>query len=102
MKAIGMGSIVVEMMVKCKIKRIHIKDVLHVPKLQANLLSVSKFLSNGLKMQFNLNEYIVRGLDGEVNAIGLHNDILYKIIFTKVYGANFSSTDLDQSWEKND
>lgn len=46
----------VEMMVKDKIKRNHIKDALYVPKLQTNLLSVNKFLLNGLKMQFNLNE----------------------------------------------
>lgn len=46
-----MGPIVVEVMVEGKIKRISIKDVFHVPKLQANLFLMSKVLSSGLKVQ---------------------------------------------------
>ena len=44
METIWVGSIVVEMMMKGKIKTICIKVVFHVPKLQTNLLSVSKLL----------------------------------------------------------
>jgi hypothetical protein len=44
-----------------------IKDTLHVPKLQENLLSVSILLLNGLKVQFNPYECIVRGPNGEVD-----------------------------------
>ena len=60
-----MEPIVVDVFVRGKIKRVHIKIFLYVSKLQANLLSVSKVLWNGMKMQFSLNECIVRGLDGE-------------------------------------
>ena len=67
-------------------------------KLQANLLSVSKLLSNGLKMHFNLNECIVRGPNGEVNVIKLHNGNLYEINFNNVHKANVA--DLVQSWRK--
>ena len=49
---IGMGSIIVEPLVTSKIKKICIKDAFHVSKLQANLLSGSKVLSNMLKVQF--------------------------------------------------
>jgi hypothetical protein len=59
-EAIGIRSILVEVMVKGRTRRIRIKDVLHVPKLHANLLSVSKTLSSGCKVQFNMNECIVR------------------------------------------
>ena len=38
---------------KDKINWICIKDVLYVLKLYVNLLSVSKFVLNGLKVQFN-------------------------------------------------
>jgi hypothetical protein len=62
-EAIRMGSILVEVMVKRRTKRIRIKDVLHVPKLHANLLSVSKILSSGCKVQFNMNECIVRVME---------------------------------------
>ncbi len=68
-EAIGMGSILVEVLVKGQIRRIRIKDVLHVPKLHVNLLSVSKILSSGCKVQFNMNECIVRAFDGEVLTI---------------------------------
>jgi hypothetical protein len=57
-EAIGMVSILVEVMVKGRTKKITIKDVLHVPKLHANLHSVSKILSSGCKVQFNMNECI--------------------------------------------
>ena len=43
-KAIGMGSIIVRVKMRGKMTRIYIMNVLYVPKLQANLLSVSKFL----------------------------------------------------------
>jgi hypothetical protein len=49
-KVIGMGSIVMRIKTRGKMNTICITDVLHVPKLQANLLSMNKFLSNGLKV----------------------------------------------------
>jgi hypothetical protein len=69
----------VEVMVKGRTKRIRIKDVLHVPKLHANLLSVSKILSSGCKVQFNMNECIVRAFDGEVIVIALRDGNLYQV-----------------------
>jgi hypothetical protein len=71
-------------MVKGRTKRIRIKDVLHVPKLHANLLSMSKILASGCKVQFNMNECIVRSFDGEVIAIALREGNLYQVTFTKV------------------
>ncbi len=55
-----------------------------MPKLHANLLLVSKILSSGCKVQFNMNECIVRAFDGEVIAIALHEGNLYQVTFTKV------------------
>ena len=49
-QAIGMRSIVTETILKGKINQIRIKDVFHVSKLHVNLLSVSKLMSNGLKV----------------------------------------------------
>jgi hypothetical protein len=94
-EAIGMGFILVEVMVKGRTKRIKIKDVLHVPKLHANLLSVSKISSSGCKVQFNMNECIVRAFDGEVIAIALREGNLYQMTFTKVcemHVANLAQT----------
>lgn len=55
-KVIGIGSIIIEVLVKRKTQKNCIKDVLHVPKLQTNLFFVSNFLYNGLKLQFNLKK----------------------------------------------
>ena len=45
--------IVVEATLKSRINQICIRYVFHVPKLHANWQSVSKLVSNGLKVQFN-------------------------------------------------
>ena len=49
-------------------------------------------------MQFNQNECIVRGPNGEMIAMGLRNDDLYEIIFIKVRGVDMGN--LEQSWKK--
>ena len=68
-ETISMGSIVVGVETKCKMTKIRITDVLHVPKLQANLLLISKFFLNVLNVQFHVNECIVGGVNGDVVAI---------------------------------
>lgn len=39
-------------------------------------------------MQFNLNEWIVRGSDRDVILMGLHKDNLYETDYTKMHGAD--------------
>lgn len=56
-----------------------------MPKLQANLLLVSKFLSNGLKMKFNLDECNIRNLDGKMIVMRLHKGNLYEMNVIKVH-----------------
>lgn len=67
-EAVGMRTIVVKAIMKDKVNGIYIKNVHHMPKLHANLLSVNKLVSNGLKMQFNLNESLVKVWDSEAFA----------------------------------
>ena len=65
----GIRSIIVETILEDKINQICIKDVLHVFKLYANLLSVNKLALNGLEVQFNLNEWFVKSCHGEAITI---------------------------------
>lgn len=51
-EAIEMGSIVIVVEIRGIKNIICITSVLHVPKLQVNLLSMGKLLSNGLKCNF--------------------------------------------------
>lgn len=90
-KAIEMGSIVVETIVEDNINQIHIKNVLHVSKLHTSLFLVSKFVPNGLIIQFNLNKCIVKSCDGEAIAIAPREQNLYKINFVKVYKAQLAN-----------
>lgn len=48
-QAIGMGSNFVEIILEYIINQIRIKGVFHIPKFHANLLMVSKLVSNGLE-----------------------------------------------------
>lgn len=52
-EALGRGSVVVDTTVKGHIKTIIIKDVLHVPKLKANLLWVRHLVSMQLPVEFD-------------------------------------------------
>lgn len=60
-------------------------------KLQTHLLLVSKILLNKLKVQFNLNEFIVRSSDDEIIAIVSRKGNLYQMNFIKVYGTNVAN-----------
>ena len=64
-----MEIIIMEAILKGKINQIRITYVLHVPKLYSNLLSVNKLVSNGLKVQFNLSECIIKSCNDEIIAI---------------------------------
>jgi hypothetical protein len=83
-EAIGMGSIVVENIIKNSINQTHIKYILHVSKLHANMLSMSKLVSNDLNVLFKLNECIVKSCHSEAIAIAPREGKLYEINFVKV------------------
>ena len=59
-EAIGKDSILIEKHVKGCVQSIRISDVVYVSNLHSNLLSVSKFISRGLKVHFNSLGYVVR------------------------------------------
>jgi hypothetical protein len=65
---VGKSSILVNFEMKGHIRRIKIKDVLHVPKLYANLLLVNKLFSRGLKVNFNMIRYVVKMPNGKMVA----------------------------------
>ena len=85
-EALGMGEILVEVQVEGKTKRIQIQEALHVPKLHANLLSVSKLSLGGLKVHFNMVGCVVRAPSGVLIASAPREGNLYLLHFTKVNG----------------
>jgi len=83
-KAIGMESIVIGVEMKNIRNEVRITYVFHMPKLQANLFLVSKLLSNGLSVQFHVNECIVGGANDVMVAIDQRKGSLYQMTFTEV------------------
>lgn len=60
-----------------KINQTRIKDVLHVSNLHVNFLSMSNLVSKGSRVQFNLNNYIVKFCKGVAIAIMSRKRNLY-------------------------
>jgi hypothetical protein len=89
--AIGMGTIVVEVVVKGTSKRIPLKDVLHVPKMKKNLLLVSKLVTHGCKVQFDMNGCFVTTMEGKEVAKGTRNGKLFIIDCTKIDGVEVAA-----------
>jgi transposase InsO family protein len=88
--AIGIGCIVVEVEVKGQLRTIHIQDVLHVPKLHANLLSVSKLVSQDLKVQFNNKGCILGAPNGGTIVTASREGNLYQLKFKVVNGTSMA------------
>ena len=100
-KAVGKGSIVVDTEVKGHVKTITIKDVLHVPKMKAKLLSVRHLVSKRLQMEFSDERSFVSTPSREEIAIIYKINGLYQIKFLKVHVAELvalahSSSNIDK------
>jgi hypothetical protein len=85
LEAIGIGSIVVEVMIRGKINKIRINKCLYITKLHANL-PVNKLVLSGLKVQFNINKCIIQASDGHTVAIILREGNLYQLHVVKIHG----------------
>ena len=90
-EAIGKGSMLVETSVDNKVERICIHDVLHVPKLHTNLLSVNNLVARGLNVNFNTTGCKVRTQGGEVMAVTTMEANLYQLDLKVVGGGDASA-----------
>lgn len=91
-EAIGMGDIPVRVVINgnnntSKSIDVTFKDVLYVPKIAANLLSVAKMTSNDVKVMFSGNECSIINSVGECigNAHKENNSNLYRISVQPLY-----------------
>src|SRR5450631_1333284 len=90
-EAVGKGSLLVETRVKGRVRSIRMHDVLHVPKMHSNLLSVSKLISKGLKVHFNSLGCVVRASNGEMLAVASLESNLYQLDTKVMHEAETSS-----------
>jgi hypothetical protein len=66
LEAIGKGSIKATMQIGCRMLFTTITQILHVPKMKNSLISISKLISKGLKVEFGKNGYKVNNAHGTV------------------------------------
>jgi hypothetical protein len=86
LQAVGKGSILVDTLVEGCTKRIQFKNVLYVPKLQSNLLSVSKIVEGGLQVQFGGLGCLVKAPNGVIQALATRESNLYCLRCQTVLG----------------
>ena len=67
--AVGVGDVVLNLVVDGKIKKRRLRDVLYVPKLEYNLLSVSKATETGKKVKFSSDGLQFLDCDEKVVAV---------------------------------
>ena len=75
--AVGVGDVVLNVVVDGKIKKRRLRDVLYVPRLAYNLLSVSKTTETGKKIKFGSDGLQFLDCDGRVVAVGVKKGSLY-------------------------
>lgn len=90
-EAIGIGNVVVQSEVDGHERKITMRNVLHVPKLHSNLLSVSKLVNEGCKVNFFTNGGTIEGPNGTLLAKPSQELNLFYITFKKVFGAEVAS-----------
>ena len=89
-EAVGKGSILVETRVKGSARSIRKHDVLHMPDLHANLISVSKLTSRGLKVHLNSLGCMVRASNDKMLAVASLESNLYQLETKVMHGAKTS------------
>lgn len=97
-EAVGAGLIVIKVPMRGCLKKITIKDALRVPKLQGKLLSISKLVANGVKVQFIVDGCVLRAPNRDFLAIAPCEGNLYQVTFTKLHEAD--ATNVVQSSTK--
>jgi len=79
LEAIGIGNIKATIQVGGKMLLITITQVFHVPKMKNSLIFVNKFISKGLKMEFDKDGCKVNNVHGIIVAEACKENNLYLI-----------------------
>src|SRR5579875_408018 len=80
--AVGIGTIVEEVVVMGVKHKINMKDVLHIPKFKKNLICVVRLALNGLKVEFDDDACIVRAANRKVIVRLPREGSLYEMPFS--------------------
>ena len=78
LNSIGIGNVAIELLLENgKIRQCHLYNVLCVPKLSYNLLSVSKITEAGKRVEFNSTDCQIVDKESKVVAVGIRRKSYY-------------------------
>lgn len=96
----AIGNVNLNVITYNKANSIEAKDVLYVPGIAANLLSVSKIVKNGHKVTFNANGCKVTDTSGNIIATATEEGGIYKLNRTKKWTCIASISESHKLWHK--
>lgn len=76
----GKGTITVSVLINDNVREITVHDVLYVPELGVNLLSVRKITERGYVVEFRKNVCKITDTDGDLVAVARTKNNIYKLI----------------------
>ena len=79
-KAVGIGTLKLWLPVGKNSVNCTLTDVLHVPELKGNLVSVSKIIGRGFHVEFNAGGCSIRTKTGNIIGRAVHQNNLYRLI----------------------
>ena len=83
LKAIGHGTVILMMKTGCLRRKCKLHDVLFVPNLTCNLLSVSKAVEKGISVTFNERGCVIKDAKHRLITVGYKVGSLYHVMYAK-------------------
>lgn len=99
-KAIGTGTITLNIEIDGKLKTLKLLNVLYVPDLRGNLLSVSAIANRGYKIEFDTNSANILNEKGSVVLKALKRDRMYAVKSIQLYQAKIANTVKATIWHR--
>lgn len=99
-KAIGTGTITLNIEIDGKLKTLKLLDVLYVPDLRGNLLSVSTITNKGFRIEFNTSSANILNEKGSIVLEALKRNKMYVVKVIQPYEAKIASTMKVDIWHR--
>ena len=80
LKAVGMGDLEIDMLNRSKTTMMTFKNAIHAPQMAFTLISISRLDKAGYQVTFKKGICTIFNLKGQIIAMILHSDGLYRII----------------------
>ena len=83
LKAVGRGTVILILKSGCLTRKCKLNDVLYVPELTYNLLSVSKAVEKGITVTFNERGCVIKDTNQRLITVATKVSNLYHLLYAK-------------------